>query len=100
MVLFLIYVTASEFSRLFGPSEVRRLLFTRRPTELQLNRRQRMRELLRLSRLADFYTSDEFVTQPAPHTGSWSTVLGGLHGNLGGAMQNRRLTQANGIRYF
>lgn len=60
MVLFLIYVTASEFSRLFGPSEVRRLLFTRRPTELQLNRRQRMRELLRLSRLADFYTSDEF----------------------------------------
>jgi len=31
LVLFLIYETASEFSRLFGPGEIRRLLFTRRP---------------------------------------------------------------------
>jgi hypothetical protein len=49
----LIYVTASEFSHLFGPDEMRRLLFTRRPSDLQLNRRQRPRELLRLSRLTD-----------------------------------------------
>jgi hypothetical protein len=53
LVLFLIYVTASEFTYLFGGAEMRRLLFTRRPSELQLNRRQRVRELLRLSRLAD-----------------------------------------------
>jgi len=59
-VLFLIYVTASEFSLLFGPGEMRRLLFTRRPSELQLNRRQRTRELLRLSRLADAHSGDEF----------------------------------------
>ena len=60
LVLFLIYVTASEFSHLFGPGEMRRLLFTRRPSELQLNRRQRTRELLRLSRLADAHLGDEF----------------------------------------
>ena len=60
LVLFLIYVTASEFSHLFGPGEMRRLLFTRRPSELQLNRRQRTRELLRLSRLADAHSRDEF----------------------------------------
>jgi len=60
LVLFLIYVTASEFSHLFGPGEMRRLLFTRRPSELQLNRRQRLRELLRLSRLADAHAKDEF----------------------------------------
>jgi hypothetical protein len=60
LVLFLVYVTASEFSHLFGPGEVRRLLFTRRPSELQLNRRQRIRELLRLSRLADMHSRDEF----------------------------------------
>jgi hypothetical protein len=60
LVLFLIYVTASEFSHLFGPGEMRRLLFTRRPSELQLNRRQRLRELLRLSRLADEHSGDEF----------------------------------------
>jgi hypothetical protein len=60
LVLFLIYVTASEFSHLFGPGELRRLFLTSRPTELQLNRRQRIRELLRLSRLADMHSVDEF----------------------------------------
>ena len=59
-VLFLIYVTASEFSQLFGPREMRRLLFAYRPSELQLNRRQRARELMRLNRLADEHEVDEF----------------------------------------
>jgi hypothetical protein len=59
LVLFLIYVTVSEFAHLFGAGEIRRLLFTRRPSELQLNRQQRMRELLRLSRLADAHSGDE-----------------------------------------
>jgi hypothetical protein len=59
-VLFLIYVTASEISHLFGPGELRRLFFTSRPTELQLNRRQRVRELLRLSKLTDAHSVDEF----------------------------------------
>jgi hypothetical protein len=60
LVLFLIYVTASEFSQLFGQAEMRRLLFAYRPSELQLNRRQRARELMRLSRLADEHELDEF----------------------------------------
>jgi hypothetical protein len=60
LMLFLIYVTATEFGRLFGPGEIERLFFTSRPSELQLNRRQRARELLRLSRLADAHSSDEF----------------------------------------
>jgi hypothetical protein len=59
-VLFLIYVTASEFNQLFGPAEMRRLLFAYRPSELQLNRRQRARELMRLNRLADEHEVDEF----------------------------------------
>ncbi|MFL5286688.1 MAG: hypothetical protein ACJ8AW_38370 [Rhodopila sp.] len=60
MALFLIYVTATEFSRLFGPGELRRLFFISRPSDLQLNRRQRLRELLRLSRLADAHSAEEF----------------------------------------
>jgi hypothetical protein len=60
LFLFLIYVTASEFSQLFGPGELQRLFFTYRPSELQLNRRQRFRELLRLSRLTDEHSVDEF----------------------------------------
>jgi hypothetical protein len=60
LVLFLIYLTASEFNHLFGDGELRRVLFTQRPSELQLNRRQRIRELLRLSRLAEAHSVDEF----------------------------------------
>jgi hypothetical protein len=60
LVLFLIYVTASEFTQLFGPAEMRKLLFAYRPSELQLNRRQRIRELLRLSRLTDEHQVIEF----------------------------------------
>lgn len=68
-VLFLIYVTVSEFTQLFGAAEMRRLLFTRRPSELQLTRRQRVRELLRLSRLADEHSIHEFrdTTSTAHH---------------------------------
>ena len=65
-VLFLIYVTASEVSHLFGPGELRRLFFTSRPSELQLNRRQRIRELLRLSRLMDAHSIDEFRNPASP----------------------------------
>jgi hypothetical protein len=60
LVLFLIYVTASELNHLFGDGELRRILFTHRSSELQLNRRQRIRELVRLSRLADAHSEDEF----------------------------------------
>ena len=60
LMLFLIYVTASELSQLLGPAEMRRLLFTYRPSELQLNRRQRARELMRLNRLADEHEANEF----------------------------------------
>ena len=58
-VLFLIYVTASEFNRLFGHGELGRILFTYRPTELQLNRRQQIQELVRLGKLADAHSIDE-----------------------------------------
>ena len=60
LVLFLIYVTASELNHLFGEGELRRVLFTHRPSELQLNRRQRIRELVHLSKLADAHSVAEF----------------------------------------
>ena len=60
LVLFLIYVTASELNHLFGQGELWRILFTHRSSELQLNRRQRIRELVRLSKLADAHSVHEF----------------------------------------
>jgi hypothetical protein len=78
LILFLIYVTASEFSQLFGPGELRRLFFTYRPSELQLNRRQRFRELLRLSRLTDAYSVDEFRDPTNPAHRELIDILRGL----------------------
>src|SRR5215469_15351067 len=56
LVLFLLYVTVTELNHLFGHGELSRIFFTYRPSELQLNRRQRIRELVRLSKLADTHT--------------------------------------------
>jgi hypothetical protein len=59
-VLFLIYVTATELNHLFGEGELWHILCTSRPSELPLNRRQRILELVRLSKLADTHSVDEF----------------------------------------
>jgi hypothetical protein len=61
LVLFLIYVTASELNSLFGDGELYRILFTRRSTELKLSRRQRIRTLVRLSRLTGNHSTDELA---------------------------------------
>jgi len=59
-VLFLIYETATELNHLFGKGELFHLLITSRPAELPLDRRQRILELIRLSKLADTHSIDEF----------------------------------------
>jgi len=59
-VLFLVYVTATELNHLFGEGELGHILFTSRPSELPLNRRQRILELVKLSKLADAHSIDEF----------------------------------------
>jgi hypothetical protein len=59
LVLFLIYTTVAELNALFGDGELFRLLFKRRTTELKLTRRQRIRTLVRLSRLTEAHRVDE-----------------------------------------
>ena len=58
-VLFLIYTSVIELNALFGDGELAKILFTRRSSELKLNRRQRIRSLVRLSRLTEAHTLDE-----------------------------------------
>jgi hypothetical protein len=77
-VLFLIYVTASEVSRLFGPGELRRLLLTSRPADFRLDRRQRIRELMRLSRLMDAHSVEEFRDAASPAHAKLIEILEGL----------------------
>ena len=54
---------------LFGRGEILRLTFTARPSNPQLTQRQRIRELLRFSRIADEHRAVEFrdPTSPAYH---------------------------------
>jgi len=61
LVLFLIYTFISELNALFGDGELARILFTWRSTELKQTRRQRIRTLANLSRLADTHTTDELA---------------------------------------
>jgi hypothetical protein len=61
LVLFLIYTFISELNALFGDGELARILFTWRSTELKQTRRQRIRTLTKLSRLADAHTTDELA---------------------------------------
>jgi hypothetical protein len=58
-VLFLVYTTASELNVLFGNGELIKIFFTRRSSELKLTRRQRIRTLVKLSRLTEAHTVDE-----------------------------------------
>jgi hypothetical protein len=66
LVLFLIYETATELNHLFGEGELWHLLVTIRPSELPLDRRQRILELVRLSKLADAHSIDEFRDPRTP----------------------------------
>jgi hypothetical protein len=77
-VLFLIYVTATELNTLFGDGELSKILFTRRSSQLKLTRRQRIRTLVSLSRLADAHTLDELADRDSPA----HTELVGLIGRL------------------
>lgn len=65
-VLFLVYVAASELNELFGDGELRKILFTRRSTELKSTRRARIRLLVRLSRLTDSYPQAVFEDRNSP----------------------------------
>src|ERR1700693_6401935 len=58
-VLFLIYTTGAELNALFGDGELAKILCTRRSSDLKLNRRQRIRALVKLSRLTETHTLDE-----------------------------------------
>jgi hypothetical protein len=60
LIIFFVYEVAAELNRLFGKGELWHLLVTSRPSELPLDRRQRIFELVRLSKLADAHSINEF----------------------------------------
>lgn len=73
LVLFLIYTFINELSSLFGNGELTRILFTSRSTELKQTRRQRIRVLAKLGRLADTHTSAQLAN---PETAAHAQMIG------------------------
>ena len=78
-VLFLAYVTANEFNQLLGDGELFKIFFTRRSSQLKSTRRQRIRLLVRLSRLTEVNSLNTLRDHAsAPHA-----ELVGILENLG-----------------
>ncbi len=80
VVLFLIYVTASEINDLLGDGELFKILFTRRSSELKQTRRARIRLLVRLSRLTDAHSLDELSAAGSPPHAELVAILRTLAG--------------------
>ena len=76
-VLFLIYVTATEFNDLFGDGELYRIPFRRRSSAAKATRRARIRMLARLTRLTEVYTIDQLAD---PSNKAHVESVGLLHG--------------------
>jgi len=68
--LFLIYTTAAELNALFGEGEIRKILFASGSSQRKATMRQRIRTLLKLTRLTEAHTLNELRD---PHT-----LIGGL----------------------
>ncbi|NQW52511.1 MAG: hypothetical protein HQ465_14845 [Rhodospirillales bacterium] len=65
-VCFLLYVTASELNALVGDGQLRRLFFHHRSSEYSLTRRQHIRALMEISRLARDTPHDRLLDPATP----------------------------------
>jgi chromate transport protein ChrA len=63
---FLIYVTATELSRLLGEGQLFRLFFRHRSNQHRLTRRQHVRALMELSRLAETTPREQLLDAATP----------------------------------
>jgi hypothetical protein len=77
-VLFMIYTTAVELNSLFGDGELARVFFTRYTSDLKLTRRQRIRTLVKLSRLTQAHTLDELRDRSTAAHADLFGLIGGL----------------------
>ena len=79
-VLFVVFVTAREFSALMGEGELRELLFRRRPAGLAQGRRARGQALMRLNRLTERHGLEALTTQGTEAQAELADILRSLAG--------------------
>jgi len=75
---FLIYVTATELSRLLGEGQLFRLFFRHRSSQHRLTRRQHVRALMELSRLAETTPREQLLNTATPQGQRLVTIVDAL----------------------
>jgi hypothetical protein len=75
---FLIYVTATELSRLLGEGQLFRLFFRHRSNQHRLTRRQHVRALMELSRLAETTPREQLLDAATPQGQRLLTIVDAL----------------------
>jgi hypothetical protein len=71
--LFLVYTTAAELTALFGEGEIVKIFLTRSSSQMKLTRRQRIRTLVRITRLTEAHTLEELRD---PQTAAHAEIFG------------------------
>jgi len=74
-VCFLLYVSASELNALVGDGQLRRLFFHHRSSEYGLTRRQHIRALMEISRLARDTPRDKLLDPATPQGGRLAELI-------------------------
>jgi hypothetical protein len=75
---FLIYTTATELSYLLGEGQLFRLFFRHRSSQHRLTRRQHVRALMELSRLAETTPRDQLLNTTTPQGQRLVTIVDAL----------------------
>ena len=75
---FLIYVTATELSSLLGEGQMFRLFFRHRSNQHRLTRRQHVRALMELSRLAETTPREQLLNTATPQGQRLVTIVDAL----------------------
>jgi hypothetical protein len=75
---FLIYVTATEISNLLGEGQLFRLFFRHRSSQHRLTRRQHVRALMELSRLAETTPREQLLDPATPQGQRLVTIVDAL----------------------
>jgi hypothetical protein len=75
---FLLYVTATELSALLGEGQLFRLFFRHRSSQHRLTRRQHVRALMELSRLAETTPRDKLLDPATPQGSRLVTIVDAL----------------------
>ena len=75
---FLIYCTATELSALVGEGQMARLFFRHRSSQHRLTRRQHIRALMELSRLAETTPRDKLLDPETPQGSRLVSIVDAL----------------------